>query len=284
MKLFCQRLLSIAALTLCGTALAGTDNDVPSCYAASKMNVAAPATTTELFVLVDQTTPLDATLQASVRDNVGRLVTPGNAYTVATFSSFGQGQYLQVLSAGTLEHPLPAAQRDSIGARVLQNFDACMKGQADFGRRAAAGALQKALAGVSTDFAKSDVMGSIKEISARVRSSKASHKIVFLVSDMLEHSGVSSFYAAKNVRRLDVAAELKKAEAAQMFGDLAGARVFVLGAGLVQASSAAGAKDSGVYRDPQTINTLRQFWTQYFERSQGKLEQFGAPALLVPVQ
>ena len=284
MKLLSKNLLSIAAFALCGTVLAGTDNDVPSCYAANKLQANAPATTTELFVLVDQTTPLDATLQASVRDNVGRLITPGHAYTIASFSSFGQGQYLQVLSAGTLEQPLPGSQRDSIGARVLQSFDACMKGQADFGRRTAAAALHKALSGLNPDFAKSDVMGSIKAISARVRSSQANHNIVFLVSDMLEHSGISSFYASKNVRRLDVATELKKAEAAQMFGDLAGARVFVLGAGLVQSSSAAGTQDSGVYRDPQTMNALRQFWTQYVERSQGKLEQFGAPALLVPVQ
>ncbi len=272
-------------LAVSGTAYASTSaNSVPSCYEANKMSVAPPATKKELFVLVDQTTPLDAKLQALVRENVGRLVQPGNAFTIAKFSSFGQGQYLEVLSSGTLEEGLSEDDRNSTGAKVLRNFDKCLKSQLDYGRRIAGAALNEALSGSSTDFAKSDVMGSVKEMSARVRESQANEKVLFLVSDMLENSGVSSFYASKNVKTLDVNAELKKAEAAKMFGDHGGARVYVLGAGLVQATTKDGAKDSGVYRLPAAMARLQEFWQQYFEQSNAKLEHFGAPALLVPVK
>lgn len=271
-------------LAYCVAGHAGLVNDIPSCYTASKIGVPVPQPQTELFVAIDQTTPLDATLQQSVRENVGRLLVPGAAYVVASFSSFGQGRYLQVMSAGTLEAPVAEKMRDDIGVKVLANFDACLKGQLDFGRKAAAATLNQAMAGTSPDFAKSDILAAMKELSNRVQQSHATNKIVFLVSDALENSSISSFYASHNVRNIDPAAELKKAEAAQQIGDFGGARVFVLGAGLIQDSGTGKGKDSGVYRDPKTMQNLRQFWTMYFERSHATLIDFGAPALLSPVR
>ena len=277
-------LVFVAAAMLSNAAQAGVANDIPSCYTANKMKVPVPATETEVFILIDQTTPLDAGLQDSVRENVGRLVKAGSAFVVASFSSFGQGRYLEVLSAGTLEGTIDAKSRDDISVKVLRNFDACMAGQADFGRKAAAVALNKALSGTSTEFAKSDVMGSLKELSSRIKQSTARDKIVFLVSDMLENSGISSFYASKNVRAIDPAVELKKAQEAQVVGDFGGARVYVLGAGLVQDNAGGKNTDSGVYRNPKAMAALRQFWDAYFEASHAKLAEFGAPALLSPVK
>ncbi len=260
-------------------------SDTPSCYAANKLDIPAPTPEREVFVLLDQTTPLDATLQRSVAENLDRLLQPGTAYSLATFSSFGQGRYLEVLSAGTLERPLPDAARNSIGVKVLRNFDACLQGQQRYVRTQAAQTLQQGLAGISTAYVKSDVMASIREISSRVQQSRAADRILFVVSDMLENSGVSSFYAQRNMRQIDAATELKKAEANGMLASLAGARVFVLGAGLVQDPKAKNgvARDSGVYRDPRAMAALKDFWAQYFQRSQATLEQFGMPALLVPV-
>lgn len=274
----------LAAALISPLAHAGVANDIPSCYAANKMKIKPPPTEAEVFVLIDQTTPLDPSLQDAVRENVGRLIKAGSAFVIGSFSSFGQGRYLEVLSAGTLEGQIDPKSRDDISVKVLRNFDTCMAGQADFGRKSAAGSLNKALTGTSPELAKSDVMGSLKELSSRVKQSVAKEKIVFLVSDMLENSGISSFYASKNVRAVDPAAELKKAQGSQVVGDFGGARVFVLGAGLVQENAGGKNKDSGVYRNPKTISLLRQFWEAYFEASNAKLVAFGAPALLSPVQ
>ena len=263
---------------------AGVANDVASCYAANKMKMSPPATDTEVFVLVDQTTPLDAGLQDAVRENAGRLVKPGAAFVITSFSSFGQGHYLEVLSAGALEGPIDAKLRDDLPVKVLRQLDGCLVSQAEYGRKLAAGALNKALAGSSAEFAKSDVMGSLRELSSRVQQSTARDKIVFLVSDMLENSGISSFYANKNVRAIEPALELRKAQDAHAVGNFGGARVFVLGAGLVQETAGGKGRDSGVYRQPKTMAALRQFWTQYFEASHAKLVEFGAPALLSPVK
>jgi hypothetical protein len=262
---------------------AGVENDVPSCYEASKVGVPVPATKTELFILVDQTTPFDATLQASANENAGRLIKEGSAYVVATFSSFGQGRYMQVLSAGTLELPIEEKTRNSIGMKLLRTFDDCMRDQLNFGRLKAATALKAAFGGVSSELAKSDILSALKELSGRVKQSAAQNKIVFLLSDMLENSSVSSFYANRNVRSIDPAAEMKKAEAAQQLGDFGGARIFVLGAGLIQDDGKTG-KNKGVYRDPKTMAKLRAFWEQYFARSNAQLVDFGAPALLSPIK
>ncbi|MCL2522991.1 MAG: hypothetical protein FWF20_07595 [Betaproteobacteria bacterium] len=278
------KLIITLLLSACfvASAWAGVANDIPSCYAANKMKMAVPAPQTELFVLIDQTTPLDSSLQDAVRENADRLVKPGAAFVIASFSSFSQGRYLEVLSAGALESPIDDAARDDISVKVLRGFDACMADQAAFGRKAAAAAINRAMGASNPALAKSDVLGSLRELSARVRQSEARDRIVFIVSDMLENSSISSFYANRNVRAIDPKAELKKAQ--EMIGDFGGARVFVLGAGLVQKGAGSKNTDSGIYRDPKTISLLRQFWTAYFEASNAKLMEFGAPALLSPIK
>jgi hypothetical protein len=95
-KLIVSSLL-LTAFALPITVLAGTSNDVPSCYAANKLPAPAQAER-ELFVLVDQTTTFDAKLQANIRENLGRLIKPGVAFVIADFSSFGQGKYAEIVS------------------------------------------------------------------------------------------------------------------------------------------------------------------------------------------
>lgn len=276
-------LLTLLAALVAPFVHAGVGNDIPSCYTANKLNIAVPAVDVELFVLIDQTTPLDSALQDAVRENAGRIVKQGSAFVIASFSSFGQGRYMLVESTGTLEQSIPEQIRSDISVKLLKNFDACMKGQIDFGRKTAAAAINKALSGSSPDLAKSDIMGSLKELSSRVKTSRAKDKVVFVVSDMLENSSITTFYANKNVRVIDPTAEFKKAEAAQMIGDFGGARVFVLGAGLLQENAGGKNRDSGAYRDPKTMAVLRQFWEQYFSASNAIVVGFGTPALLVPV-
>lgn len=269
------------AVSLAPVAHAGLANDIPSCYAANKMPVPAAPPASELFVLVDQTTPLDASLQDSIRENIGRLIKPGSGFVIASFSAFGQGRYMEVLSAGTLESQIDETTRNGISVKLLRNFDACMGGQLDFGRRTAATALNKALSGTTANLRKSDVMGSLRELSSRVRQSAAPAKTVFVASDMLENSGVSSFYANNNVRAIDPKVEMKKAEGAQMLGDFGGAQVYVIGAGLLAEDAK---RTKGVYRDPKTMQALATFWRLFFERSNAQLVEFGQPALLNPVR
>lgn len=284
MKNFLTILFFISAAYV-GLANAGLQNDIPSCYAVNNVGRATPPTEHELFVLIDQTTLLDNKLRDSVRENVSRFIKPGTAFVVANFSAFAQGHYMEVVSAGTVEAPIPAQERDSIGVKTLRTFDACMQGQAAYGTRMVLAAVNKSLDGSSGSLARSDVMASIKELSARVRLSPAKDKVVFVISDMLENSSISNFYAAKNVRRIDPAKELKVAEENHMLGDFGGARVFVLGAGIVPETNVGKGKEgTGIYREPKAIAALKQFWQQFFSRSHAELVEFGQPALMMPVR
>lgn len=276
-----QVLASALLVSVMGQARAGLQNDIPSCYAANHMQAATAAPERELFVLIDQTTLLDEHLRASVLENIQRFVQPGSAFVVGDFSAFSQGHYMEILNAGRLELPIPARDRDSIGVKVLRNFDACMQGQLAFGQKLALDAANRAMAGSTSTLARSDILASVKELAERVRQSSAKKKTVFLVSDMLENSSISSFYASGNVRVIDAEKELKRIEAARMFADFGGARVFVMGAGIV--AEPTNTKGRGVYRDPKAMNALKSFWQNWFELSGAEVAEFGMPALITPV-
>lgn len=265
------------AVLLCDHAQAGTEDAVPSCY--DRRLGATPAqASTELFVLIDQTTVFDTTLQQQVADNIRPFMTADNAFSVLAFSAFSQGRYAQVLGAGTIEPGIAPALRDDISKPLLAKFDACQKRQPQVAMQAIGAALRAAFSGSSGDLAKSDVMASLKSISARVKKSTAKEKLVLIASDMLENSSITSFYDGKGnaVRQIDVPKELKLASENDMFGDFGGAKVYVVGAGLLTAD----AKKGNKYRDPKTMRALSGFWGSYFQKSQATLVELGQPALL----
>ncbi len=253
---------------------------ISSCYDAK---LAAPNTSRklDLFVIVDQTTLLDGTLKQAVADQVKPFLTAGNGFSILVFSAFTQGKYTQLLSSGYLDHPLPAVARNDISKPVLTKFDQCMKQQLGLATQVAGAALRTAFDGTSGDIAKSDVMASLKDISAKVHQSAADDKVVLIVSDMLENSSVSSFYSNQAVRKIEPDSELKKAEGAQLIGNFGGARLYVMGAGLLNNIDT---KSKSQYRDPKTMQALKVFWSSYFEKSRAQLIEFGAPALLNPIK
>jgi hypothetical protein len=269
---------ALAALGLGAGAIAAPANQIPSCYTAGKLEVAPGPVQRAFFIVLDETVVLDDSLKRSLWELVKPLVAPGTEVSVYRFSAYSQGKYLDVVASGVLETPIPAKVRDSVSVPKLKTFDACMNGQAQYGLTLTRNAIGKVLADSSFDLAKSDIDGSLFALSKVVKESKAPIRTVLLVSDMLENSTVSSFYQNKGVRNVDPAAELKKVEAAKLFGDFGGASVYVMGAGLIQV--APGGKAPAQYRDTKTMSSLQQFWSGYFERSNARLEAFGTPALL----
>ncbi len=259
-----------------GTVSAGVVNDVPSCYLANHFKAPAARLEQEFFLAIDQTTVFDDRLRAQIVDNALRSVRAGSAYTVIDFSAFSQGRYTEVVTRGVVEPRFPEKDRNDVSERALRSFDACMTGQAAFAKKSIVATVQQIEAGATNDLAKSDIFAALKDMGDKIRTSPASDKVLFLASDMLENSSISSFYSHNAVRRIDPAVELKKAVAAGLIADFGGARVYVLGAGLLTED----AKKTKVYRDPQTMAALKQFWSAYFKQSNANLVEFGEPALL----
>jgi hypothetical protein len=90
---------------------------------------------------------------------------------------------------------------------------------------------------------------------------------------MLEHSDYTSFYAANQIKQLNVSNELKLAQSKGLYADLQGARVYVSGAGLVTDAV------KHAYRSGKTMDALNDFWAQYLNASNATLEGFGTPSL-----
>lgn len=266
----------LIAATLSPAAMATSANALPSCYSALKQEAKTPST--EVFVLVDQTTPLDAVLQQMLATNLGNFLKPGQAFSLLQFSAFTQGKYAQVVTSAALDANLPDAERNAVNKTMLTKFDSCMKQQPKLAMQLATQALQAAFSGTSGDVAKSDILASLKDISATVRQSAASRRVVILASDMLENSTVTSFYSNNAVRKIDPTKEMATVTAARMSADFGGAKVYVLGAGLL-----ANGKQAKSYRDPKTLNALGDFWREWFAKSNAELVEFGTPALLNPV-
>lgn len=258
-------------------ALAASANVLPSCYAALKQEAKTPAT--EVFVLVDQTTPLDSNLQQMLATNLGNFLTAGHAFSVLQFSAFTQGKYAQVVTSATLDGELPVAERNAVNKTMLTKFDSCMKQQPKLAIQLATQALQATFGGTTGDMAKSDILASLKDISAAVRQSAAARRVIIIASDMLENSTITSFYANNAVRKIDPVKEMSLVNAARSTGDFGGAKVYVLGAGILS-----NAKQSQSYRDPKTLNALGDFWREWFSKSNAELVEFGTPALLNPVR
>lgn len=272
--------LLVAQLCLVGAAGSVQAEALQTCYNKTLPTRGEPQT--ELIVAIDQTTPLDASLKQLVADNIRSFLKPGNDFALVTFSAFTQGHYTRQLAGFRLDRLLTTDERNDIAKPALQKFDACMQRQPQLATQLAGAALRNAFAGSSSDIAKSDVIASIKAISAVVRESQAKQKVVLIVSDMLENSSVSSFYANEGhaVRRIDAPKELQLVAQQGLLSDFGGARIYVIGAGLLTDDS----KNGKAYRDPKTMGALADFWSAYMNRSKAKLVEFGQPALLQPVR
>lgn len=273
---------SALLLQLCITsaALAGNTDAVRSCQ--DKQLPPFPPTARELLVVIDQTTPLSPALQQAVANNIKPFLVAGNSFSIVVFSAYTQGHYTDVLVSGTLDALLPGEIRDDISKPMLAKLDLCQQRQPQQAAQAAGQALRTAYQGTSANIAKSDIYGSLKAISSIIRQSPTPDKVVLVVSDMLENSSVASFYTdhGRSVRNLTPAKELRAVEDNRLLADFGGARVYVIGAGLLVED----ATHSKSYRDPKTMQSLQGFWTEYFSKSNARLVEFGQPALLNPIR
>jgi hypothetical protein len=259
-----------------------THNSIKSCYDIAKIEGKNSTINKELFVFVDQTTSLNDELKQSVVQNSVSNVNYGNAFTVAKFSAFVQGNYTGLVTSAQLDWPLNEETRNDTSKKLLQGYDKCMKVQVGYAKKTLDDSLSKTFGASTNTIVRSDILKSLQELAKNtVKTSTAKQKTVFIVSDMLENSSITSFYHKNGVKKIDPVAELKIVEANKMLADFGGANVYVLGSGLVPVTSNT-ASDS--YRDPKTMNALHEFWKMYFKKSNAKLIEFGQPALLSTVK
>ena len=253
--------------------------EVSDCYEQAGEDFTQPQTERALFVIVDQSTGLDDHLRETVTENVKRLMQPGTSYAVYTFSAYSKGHYPTPVASGELAAPMPDDERPNLSVRRLNRLDQGLVKEAKRVTSEIDDALVEATGESSSNFANSEILASLKQMSEAIRKSKAKEKLVVVVSDLLEHSSSTSFYRNKQVRPIDPKTELEKAESKGLVADFNGASVAIVGAGLLSPESGADAT-----RDTAALESLHKFWEEWFEASDANVVQYGQPDLITPLQ
>jgi hypothetical protein len=272
---------ALALIFVSNMAVAGVNNDVPSCYAANKIQPFGAPYDKMVYVLIDQTVQLDSSLQKSVLDNMLRVLQPGTRFVVAEFSAFSQGRYLSVVHSGVIEAPIPQDKLGNVVMSRLSSFETCIKNQKGYAQNLALKSAYEAMSQSTSSLDHSDILMALKTVSDSIAQDPAKQKIILMVTDGLENSSLTSFYANHGLRQINPATEITKIGNDDMFANFGGARVYVLGGALF---TVVGHKPEASYRSPQKLVALKRFWQDYFSKSDARLIEFGEPALVMPVE
>lgn len=271
----------LLALLFAPTALMAAErNDVPSCYAQTKLTEFSPGPSGRLLtVVVDQTTPLTQDLQRTAWNHIKRFLKPGDKLRLYSFSAYLDGHYTRLRFAGELDRPIPEEAIGNVPMMSSRKLDNCLKGQpavlvSVFGKAFAA-----TMGKSSSDIPRSEILFSLKAIGEDLKKAEnVDQHVILLVSDMLEYSDFGSFYQANGIRQIDPDVELAKVEKQNLLAQFSGARIYVHGAAFVPTTAKNG------YRSGKMIQNLEGFWKNYFEKSNATLSGFGNPELTIALE
>lgn len=253
-----------------------------SCYSLPETKLlssaAAPGELREIIFLVDQTVALPQPVRDHIAGQIERLAVDGTRISFASFSAFTATSFPTVPTGYYFETNIQRAKESSVSIRALKSLRTCLAQSRTAGIKASKDRLASILSGNKPTASQSDIMSSLNQFGAHLRSLRAPDKIIVLVSDMLENSSTTSFYTKGGLKDIDMRTELQKAANARLLADFAGAKVYVIGAGLFPDSVGAGT------RADNKMQALENFWANYFMNSRARLIAFGRPLLLQPIR
>jgi hypothetical protein len=265
--------LMLVALSL-NTAAQTERDDIISCYDYADLTEQKPVSySRDVVVMVDQTVNLDTNLKKTVHMQVEQLLGSGDRIRIVPFSANAQGRYTDVIFDGTFDTVLSGDQRDDMNRIKLNKFDSCIDKQKGGAIRLVHGKLKESFHDSKQTYPKTELVGSLLTVSHTLFADVAEgRKILILVSDMLENSDISSFYASGKVRKIDEDVELVKYTPLIPDEALSSVDVFVIGGGYLMGGKA--------YSSQAALNSLQGFWEKVVAKAGGNLSAFGTPQLL----
>ncbi len=246
-----------------------------SCYDIYKTEAKADTKINKaIFVLIDETTFFNNSLQEQILKNSIKHIEAGNYIYIAKFSAFIGNHYNEKVFEFKLDKPLDDKQRYNERKDSLKKIDKCLKDQVGFAKVQTVENIKKSFLKPDEEIAKSDIFYALDDFGKNVISKiEADEKIVILASDLLENSTISSFYSKGTTRIIDSKKEIQIVEKNNLISDFGGASLYVVGTGIVTG------KNSTTYRDPKILISLKNFWEEYFSKSNANLVELGQPAL-----
>lgn len=261
--------------------LASSPAIAASCYdhpAVAPLRTLAPhSEAREVLVIIDQTVGFPGDVRQQVINIVDGLAQPGTLLVLGSFSTYSPQTFARPFSSFLFEAGIPADQVRQVNRRARDALGQCLGQMRDRGRRQLRTALDQQFHAARPSIGQSDIMNSIQQFGNHIRAARTRDRIMIIVSDMLENSSVTTFYANRALRRIDPQAELRKAETSRLFAQLGGARVYVIGMGAFSGQQGAAP------RNIDAMQRLERFWAAYLRRSGASLVVIGQPLLLQAV-
>ena len=267
---------NLSALVLTGllwttTAAAGATNLIPSCYDLVDIDQVPPQIDRGLLVVVDNTIELDYALQKESFEKIVRFMGEGDRVVIVSFSAYVEGQYTRIRADARLDRMLSRDAAFTVPKRKLKDLRLCLAGQKRSLARVVGTALEAIYTESSNDLPNTELVATLAKTSREILPTlEAGETYLLIVSDMMEHSDVTSFYTAGNIRTIDPEAEMRKVETSGGEANYPGTVAYVIGAGY---------SGTGKYRSAKVMRAVEDFWRLYVERAGGRLATFGTPSM-----
>lgn len=267
-----KSLIFLAAMVAAMTSQAAPSD----CYEATGLVPFRPQPAREIVLAFDETTVLPPSVASDFKRWVTTNLAPGDQITVILFSTFSRDRYLRVFAELQVPaDPDPASVKNMPMNRARDLTD-CLTSMRSKARSDVSTAIDQAASQASPEISRSELLASLREIGPRLQTSAARRKVLVLVTDGIEHSEIADFYENRNLRLINVDAELAKKKVTDVIAKLAGATVYIYGGGL--------AANSGFARESPALLALETFWLRHVTASGGQLVAFGKPTILEPLK
>ncbi|MTI08778.1 hypothetical protein [Curvivirga aplysinae] len=238
--------------------------------------VSIPEQKRELIVLVDQTVKLPKQLQEHSYKTILKFLRPGDEVKVISFSANAEGNYTEVGLIGQLDTKLSDDDRFDVPKKQLAKLDHCYQLQQQSLKKAIGKELINIFKGADSNLPHTELLYNLDRLSRTYYSeTRSQERYLLIISDMMEHSALTTFYASGQIRDLNAEKELEKLRGASLSNSFDQTKVYVIGAAYKQK------KD---YSSGLKIQKLQSFWEAYFNYGAASLVGFGTPTLLTPIQ
>ena len=264
--------LSIFILTgFLWAASAGAVNVIPNCYDLVDVAETSPPIERGLLVVVDNTIELDHALQMESFEKIVHFMGEGDRVVIVSFSAYVEGQYTRIMADARLDRMLSTETAFTVPKSKLKELRLCLAGQKRSLPRVVGSALEAIYAESSNDLPNTELAATLAKTSREILPTlDARETFLLIVSDMMEHSDITSFYKAGNIRSIDPEAEMRRVEESGVEPVYPGTVAYVIGAGYTGTRK---------YRSAKVLRAVEDFWRLYMERAGGRLAAFGTPSM-----
>lgn len=236
--------------------------------------------TTEVYLLIDESTYFNDKAKEDVLKKVIPFVKDNTRINVFSFSEYSKTKTNRDLGSHYIYSSLTPKEEDDISRNKVKELKSCLDASKEYAISEIAKAINQGTRKKNESLKKSEILKNLKIYTKNnLRFSKAKRKVMIIMSDMIENSDYTTFYANGKLKKLNIDKELNNVKEHRLFSSFNEAEVYIYGLGLVEINS--DKKDS---RNAFIMDNLINFWDEYITESGGKPFGLDSPNMAFDIQ